>query len=340
MILTQQFESSSSSAKYTTQYDTSTGKGTCNCPGWTRRAVRECKHTKLLAADDRAGGAAGIVAKKVEPLKVSGPGVKPMLASAMKEDQGLLDFMTDEWVMEEKFDGHRLLVIVDGQDVQAWTRPGHDRPAALRMLPQHLIERLVKLPDGIYDGELLIEGGTSSDVVRLDLQDKLVLVIFDILEVNHKITTSLPLEQRVELLAAATLDYFGVVRRPFQWNVSVETVKKIWDQGGEGAVIKRKSSVYRSGWRTPDWIKVKEIGAAEFTIIGFGDGKNGPQSTFLLRHDDGRETSCKILTNELLAAVKKSPKKYLGRRIVISHMGFTKSGLWRHPVFDHFVQED
>lgn len=340
MILTQTFDSSSSSAKYTAQYDTETRKGTCNCPGWTKRAVRECKHTKLLAADDRSGGAAGTVAKRLDAaLTAAGPAHKPMLASAMKEGQSLDDFMNDEWIMEEKFDGHRLLVYVSPDDVAAWTRPGHDRPAAVRALPDRLRLELRKLPVGIYDGELLVPGGTSSDVVRLDLQDRLVLVLFDVLSYEGESVMNARLEQRRMVLewAHRAIDDKSLVRVAQQVPVSVATVKAIWQGGGEGAVIKRKASTYKSGWRTPDWIKVKQIDAAEFTVTGFDEGKNGPCSVFKLRHDDGRETTCKVLTNELLAAVHKNPKSYVGRRVTISHMGFTKSGLWRHPVFDHFV---
>jgi len=50
-----EFESSSSSKTYQTiQY--TDGYVSCDCPGWTRRAVRECKHTNMVhmgVADNR-----------------------------------------------------------------------------------------------------------------------------------------------------------------------------------------------------------------------------------------------------------------------------------------------
>jgi ATP-dependent DNA ligase len=363
MILSQTFDSSSSSAKYAAQFDTATGKGTCNCPGWTKRAVRECKHTKLLAADDRNGGAAGIVGRvdlhkaaldyatragDVDALvaAVYGPDLKPMLASAMKEDQTLDDFTGPEWIMEEKYDGHRLLIYVDDKltrpthpnKVTAWSRPGHDRPAAQRALPALLERELGKLPSGVYDGELCIPGGTSSDVVRLDRQNDLVIYLFDVLRYQGESMMGAQLYARRIALewAHRAIDNKALVRIAGQTPVMLSSVQYLWAHGGEGAVLKRLSSLYRSGWRTPDWIKVKQIAAAEFTITGFEEGKNGPCSVFKLRHDDGRETSCKVLTNAILNAVHANPKKYIGQRITISYMGFTKSGLWRHPVFDHF----
>lgn len=351
MILSGTFESSSSSAKYSTQFDTATGKGTCNCPGWTKRAVRACKHTKLLGAGGPKGAGLEPTVGKFTPdgAKLPAdpfqgfrepPTVKPMLASAMKADQSLEDFINDEWVMEEKFDGHRLLLVVSkDKTVTGWSRPGHDRPSAERKLPQHILSDAAQLPSGIYDGELRIPGGTSSDVVRLDLQDKLVLTLFDAVEIMGQNITATPLVERHAMLAVAVAHVspgHPSVRIAQQVPVSVRMLKAIWQEGGEGAILKRKASKYQSGWRTPDWIKVKQIAADELTITGFEEGKMGPQSIFKLRHDDGRETSVKILTNDLLRAVAKNPKSFIGRRITISYMGLTTSGLFRHPIFDHF----
>lgn len=351
MILSDTFPSSSSSKIYTAQFDTNTSKGTCNCPGWTKRAVRECTHTKQLAARVVQPSSTVTIIKN-EPTLPSDPfqgfreppKIKPMLASAMPEGFKLSDFANDRWIMEEKFDGHRLLLIVnEDRTVQGWSRPGHDRPAAQRDLPAHIVKATSQLHRGIYDGELYIPGGTSSDVVRLDLQDKLVLVLFDVIECNGMNVVNAPLTQRREVLELAVgVDANRVGENIYvapQWNVDARIVELLWKAGREGVILKRKDSEYRSGWRTPDWVKVKEIGAAEFTIIGFAEGKNGPCSIFKLRHDDGRETSCKVLTNELLALVHKNPQSFLGRRVTISHMGFTKNGMWRHPVFDHFVKE-
>jgi hypothetical protein len=337
MILSDTFPSSSSDKVYTAQYNTETGKGTCNCPGWTKRSVRECTHTKQLAigVDKRP------VVLPADPFKGfrDKPAVKPMLASAMKEGQSLDDFTSPLWVMEEKYDGHRLIVTVTGGIVSAWTRPGHERDAAQRELPALLTQEFAKLPNGIYDGELYLPGGTSSDVVRLDRQNDLVFVLFDVLSLRGEDVTGQPLWRRRDALELAWrhADNRALLRLAAQEPVMLTMIKDIWKRGGEGAILKRSDSTYRCGYRSPDWIKVKQIDAAEFVITGFEEGKNGPCSVFLLRHDDGRETSCKVLTNELLKCVHKDPQSYIGRRVTISHMGFTKSGLWRHPVFDHFT---
>jgi len=341
MILTKKNKSSSSDKEYTTRFDTELAKGTCDCPGWTKRAVRECKHTKELAAQATKAGATLPPATpdpvtpfdQVQETGCAVPTIKPMLASAMKEGATMADFTGPEYVMEEKFDGHRLTVVVRNGKVTAWSRQD-----TLRPLPPALVAQLVQLPEGQYDGELCIPGGTSSDVVRLDLKDKLVMVMFDVVESLGKSVTDLPLIARREVLRLSVAHVTGTrVVLAAQGQVSMDTVKAIWAAGGEGAIIKKLDSTYRSGWRTPNWIKVKSIGAAELTIIGYEPGVRGPNSTFRLKHDDGRETTVKVLTDAMMRAVDANPTSFVGRRVTISYMGLTPTGTWRHPIFDHFA---
>jgi len=362
--------SKSSGATYTTQFDTETGASSCNCRGWTYKrgdAPRSCSHTRELEAAQRAPRAAKVLAfapvaetaasraaradvKKNglperdfhSPAPVAGPpAVKPMLASAMPEDKTVEDFVGPGWAMEEKFDGHRLTLVVgaDGT-VTGWSRPGAARPAALRPLPRQIVADAQRLPVGTYDGELHIPGGTSSDVVRLDRQGDLRLALFDAVEILGTNLMGRPLSTRREALALAVAHCeAGAIVLAEQWPVNLAAVKAIWARGGEGAILKRLDSTYRSGWRTPDWVKVKAIGAAELTVTGYEKGERGPHSVLALRHDDGRTTTVKVQTNDTLAAIDAAPEAFLGRRVTISYMGTTTGGQWRHPIFDHFADE-
>ena len=346
--VTKQYPSSSSSATYTAQFDPATGESSCNCRGWTVKRgdkPRSCKHTIDLTAT--AGGAKpSATLGRVAPSNA--PTVKPMLASAFPEGSSLADFGAG-WVLEEKFDGHRLLVVVKGGKASGWSRPGADRPSAERPLPAGLAADAEALPEGTYDGELCIPGGTSSDVTRLDRKDELVLILFDAVEIMSQSLLDKPLDTRRAYLEVAVKHVTGDrVRVAEQTAVSLDAVKAIWAKGGEGAILKKVDSTYRSGWRTPNWVKVKAIGSAELTLTGFGEGKMGPQSVMNLRHDDGRETTVKVLGNDWLrvfdeaaahAAISGGVNKYIGMRVTISYMGMTTGNVWRHPQFDHFVQE-
>ena len=268
------------------------------------------------------------------------PKVKPMLASAMPEDRSIADFTNEEWVLEEKFDGHRLTLVVEKSKVTGWSRPGAERPAAVRALPLELQSDASHLPVGTYDGELFIPGGTSSDVVRIDLADKLKLVLFDVIEVLGVTAMDKPLIQRRALLELCVkhCPKGGRVLISEQQPVSLAAVQAIWAAKGEGAILKKLDATYRSGYRTPAWVKVKLVSAAELTITGFEAGKNGPFSVAKLKHDDGRETSVKVLTQELLRAVEKDSAAFVGKRLVVSHMGKTSSGALRHAVWDHLLE--
>lgn len=255
----------------------------------------------------------------------------PMLATAMPEGRTVDDYASCGWVLEEKFDGHRLMVTVaPGGIVSASTRTG-----AGRQLPADIARDLSGLPVGEYDGELYVPGGTSTDVTRLDQADDLRLVLFDMpidgktLDHRHSVLSS-----RV----ACAIPSCSRVSVAEQWPVYMDTVEAIWARGGEGCIIKRLSSMYLSGRRSPDWIKVKRGGAAVLTLSGFGAGKRGPHSTMLLRHDDGRETSVKVGCDALRDEIGECPESYIGRRVAIAHKGATPGGLWRHPSFDHFAE--
>jgi len=76
--------------------------------------------------------------------------IQPMLAKSLSSTV----IRPGEWSVEVKFDGHRIIVEVENGKVQAWSRN-----ALPRELPPHVIERLKKFPNGIYDGELIEPNG-------------------------------------------------------------------------------------------------------------------------------------------------------------------------------------
>jgi bifunctional non-homologous end joining protein LigD len=45
------------------------------------------------------------------------------------------------------------------------------------------------------------------------------------------------------------------------------------ERGLEGIKAKRKTSIYRPGKRSPDWLKIKSRPQQEFVVCGFTEGK-------------------------------------------------------------------
>lgn len=272
--------------------------------------------------------------------------IAPMLASAMTDPVtgGAFDArFASGWALEQKMDGHRVLVDVSGGRVQAYSRPraGAQFPH-VKSLPPTMVDVLLTLPDGIYDGELCAAGGISSDVTRKGAT--LVVVLFDRLAASDG-TRMIPLtgrgyaDRRIALLAALAClpDGQQCVSTVESLTPTWARVQAVWARGGEGVILKRLTSVYQAGRRSPDWLKVKAGGVAVGEIIGFETGALGPYSVTVVRLASGLRTTVKTLDNATIADITANPDRYLGARLVISHKGVLASGKYRHPMFDHLA---
>lgn len=334
------FKSNPSAKPYVATLNQETGEVGCNCRGYIfyrGQDSRSCTHTKQLEASFPFSMNLGTAEAITADIEAMNAAPAPMLASAMTKDQTIDDFQSPTWVLEEKFDGHRVVVVKREGAVNAWSRPrnGKQLPKAL---PPHIFTALLDLPDGIYDGELILPGGVSSDVTTTETRHKLQLVLFDALEIMGRIIGDDPYHARVEALALSVKHHRGnAITTPLIQVVTRETVEAIWRRGGEGAILKRRDSTYSPGARSKDWVKVKLQGAAECTIIGFQAGLLGPYSVTLLRDDAGIETSVKTLNNFYMQEFAKDPDAYIGRRLVIAYWGRFEGGQYRHPMFDHLL---
>lgn len=351
--------------EYRTEFNTLDGTTSCTCKGWLFKrgpGVRSCTHTRQLS--ELANGNAAVTAdpeiaaidiphpvscvgnipdppKEVAPTTPSAD-VQPMLASAMPDGRKVSDYARVDWVMEEKIDGHRVLVTVTNTSATARTRPSASHPSNDRPLPPHITQYAMGLMPGVYDGELYVPGGTSSDVTRLDKQLDLVLMIFDVIEMTGKLLTSASYRVRQEFLFDAAdlaeLDETTPVRHVKSSAVSQDAIDAIWARGGEGVILKDTNSLYISGARSASWIKVKRLESATLTITGFRAGKLGPASIVELVDAAGASTTVKVLNNETLADITAvGINSYVGKQLVISHQGRTKNNVYRHPCWDHVL---
>jgi ATP-dependent DNA ligase len=294
----------------------------------------------------------GPVASKVATQAAALSGVlplpMPMLASPLPDGRSITDYENADWVMEEKLDGHRVVVRVSHRvvphvgathDVVAWSRPRAGADALRRELPPHIIEAMEALPSGDYDGELIVPGGTAPDVARTLNFAKLIFVIFDLLSFEGRSLMNEPWHTRRTRIDNAIV---GITKStgPGVRVIDVTPVSKwrldsIWRQGGEGAIVKRASGQYWPGMRSTDWIKFKAVRTAPLTIIGFEAGKLGPHSVVKLRDADGIETTVKVLDNATLADVERNPSAYIGRTLRIEFQERTADRKYRHPRWDH-----
>lgn len=294
----------------------------------------------------------------------------PMLATATTS------LPAGRWIAEEKLDGWRLIVSVDTlttgeQYVEAWSRSGNQQA-----LPSHLYKALQHLPQGIYDGEVIVPGGMSTDVADHSKRHKWVYVVFDLLHDDAGELTYMSWAERrsaLELAAAAALEEGPVKLMPYvkitTWQDVLSVVDDIWEGGGEGLILKDVKAPYRLGKRTKTFLKVKQCQPALMTILGFAESegevmKYGLYGTAVVQDEDGVVVPVKVLDDEvrvrLVAAVEGktlvsdlhttrliSGKKvtywtghpWVGRKLHIEFQTRTADGSYRHPRWNYLEGE-
>jgi bifunctional non-homologous end joining protein LigD len=171
--------------------------------------------------------------------------VVPM-AATLTQDR----FTGPEWIFERKFDGIRLLAFKQGPEVRLYSR---------NRLPQNIpsvADAVASLPvrDVILDGEITWDRAGAYHV-------------FDIIWLDGRDLTSLPLEARRTLLSELPF------RAPLQRVVTVDDPKP-WErasnEGWEGVIAKRRDAPYEHR-RSPHWLKMKCELTEDLVVGGFTD---------------------------------------------------------------------
>jgi bifunctional non-homologous end joining protein LigD len=174
------------------------------------------------------------------------PGWLEPMAATLTQDR----FSGPDWLFERKFDGIRLLAYKRGADVQLYSR---------NRLPQHLpavaaAVRDLPVDDAILDGEVTWDGHSGYH-------------LFDVLWLNGRSVTALPLEERRALLHTlpfrAPLRRVELVEDPMPW-------ERARCEGWEGVIAKRRGSPYEHR-RSKFWLKMKCEASQEFVVGGFTD---------------------------------------------------------------------
>ncbi|MEO8021362.1 DNA ligase D [Polaromonas sp.] len=200
----------------------------------------------------------------------------------------------ENWVYEIKFDGYRLLARIHGKDIQLFTRNGNDWTDKLQPLHKALAQ--AKLPDGWYDGEIVVlnaDGVPDFGALQLAFDvarpGNVVYYLFDVPFFDGHDLRAVPLEARRALLEMVLADKTSdKVRFSAVFDASAESVvTSACRLGLEGVIGKRRDASYQSR-RSGDWIKLKCSQRQEFVIGGYTDpqgGRTGIGSLLLGVHD-------------------------------------------------------
>src|SRR6185436_7542237 len=181
------------------------------------------------------------------PDKTSFPEWLVPMAATLTQDR----FTGPEWIFERKFDGIRLMAYKRGEDVQLFSR---------NRLPQN-IPSIAAAIESLPSAELILDGEVTWG------RGHVTYHIFDVLWIDGRSVTSLPLHDRQAILAQ--LPFSGPLQR-----VDILDDERPWEraqaEGWEGVIAKRCDSVYEHR-RSKQWVKMKCELKEEFVVGGFTD---------------------------------------------------------------------
>lgn len=184
-----------------------------------------------------------------------------------------------EWIHEVKWDGMRVLVEVRRGQVRAFSRNENDVTVSFPEL--HGLGEVID--DALLDGEVvaLRSGAPSfSDLAeRMHVRDArrasllaesnpVTLVVFDLLALDGQSLLEQPLTERRDRLESLGLDDPAWLVPPaYDDGDLIHAAAE--QQGLEGIVSKRRTSRYRPGQRSKDWLKFPIRPTGSYVIGGY-----------------------------------------------------------------------
>jgi bifunctional non-homologous end joining protein LigD len=213
--------------------------------------------------------------------------IAPMLASLTGGP-----FSRPDWIYEPKLDGFRIITLIRGGKAVLLSRNGNNVTAKYSILVPELSRQPAS--ELVLDGEIIALDDKGKQcfqclqnyiksVGRKDGAEAggfpLVYYVFDILYLDGFDLRGAVLRYRKELLKKV-FSPGQQVRLIEYFEKDGETVYKAAVKNGlEGVVAKQIDSLYLSGKRSPDWLKVKATLSDEFVIGGYSVAPEGARKT-------------------------------------------------------------
>jgi DNA ligase-1 len=274
----------------------------------------------------------GIGAKLIN--KAVGKALVPDPSLMLAEDDESQIAKWSNIVIEEKYDGVRVIAIVKGDDVAYFTRSFNELPGrCLQKITREIRLLLngidVPQPGIFFDGELTDSNrkSVSGKVTQMlkgnpadSIGDDMLYNIFDVeeaqvLETGKGVNPFYRRRQLLETMFKSNKWDLIVDRIIEQKNEKVEltslvlansittddhslihkTYKELVDIGGEGVIVKSPDHLYECK-RSKSWIKIKEVNDCDLVIKGWypGEGKREGFIGGLICEDSSGEVKVKV----------------------------------------------
>jgi bifunctional non-homologous end joining protein LigD len=193
--------------------------------------------------------------------------IEPMLATLV--DKPIDD---DNWLYEIKWDGYRAVAFMNKNEIELKSR--NNKSFHEKFYP--IYDALKSLGvNAVLDGEIVVvkENGMADFGAlqnwRSEADGELRYYVFDVLWHDGYNVKGLPLTQRRELLKKIVPDN-PLIQLSNDFDTSgTEFLAAAKKMGLEGIMAKRKDSIYETGHRTGNWLKIKSNRRQEVVIGGF-----------------------------------------------------------------------
>ncbi|MBT1159289.1 non-homologous end-joining DNA ligase [Aminobacter anthyllidis] len=184
-----------------------------------------------------------------------------------------------DWLFEIKWDGYRLAVHIDPNDVRVITRGGHDWTHRFPSIAD--AARELEVHTAILDGEAVVldkSGHSNFGALQRSLggrggkrvSTESILMTFDLLYLDGHDLTGSDLSLRRHLLEDMLMPAGnGAIRLSEEVEADgAQLLEHACKVGLEGIIAKQRHKSYRSG-RTGDWLKIKCVQSESFMIVGY-----------------------------------------------------------------------
>lgn len=217
--------------------------------------------------------------------------VEPMLLSEQERP-----FDDEDYIFELKYDGIRATLHADKSQVKVWSRRGNDMT---RQFPE--LQDIAGIVNGktIFDGEIVaFEKGhpSFSSLQKRNLlknekrireearSNPVIFVAFDCLYDHSSLLKKTLIERKKVLANFEDSEHF--MKTKYISKNGKELFRKIKKMNLEGIVAKKKNSLYYTGVRTKEWIKIKNYQCDVFYVGGIVE--NETKASLLLGEYRGK----------------------------------------------------
>ncbi|MCU0091907.1 DNA ligase D [Pseudomonas koreensis] len=242
-------------------------------PSLSAKQVKPLKASPKASRKPASGKLAGAHKARI-PAQL-----KPQLATLVESAP------EGDWQYEIKFDGYRIMARIDQDEVQLFTRNGHDWTHKLPKQAQALAA--LSLESAWLDGEMVVADADGvpdfqalQNAFDAGRSENILYYLFDLPYLNGVDLREVPVQERRAALATVLKAHEDPLLRFSE--AFDETPQALLNSACqmrmEGLIGKRLGSPYVSR-RSSDWIKLKCKHRQEFVIVGYTDPK-GARSSF------------------------------------------------------------